>query len=114
MTHTYNVTGMTCSGCQARVQSLLSKVKGVKNVTIDLSKGEATIDMDKHISKSELQSALKHYPKYQLSENGYHQIHVSEIAEDGTKSWMETYKPILLIFGYILGATILVEAVNRT
>src|SRR5215204_6042559 len=112
MTHTYNVTGMTCSGCQARVQSLLSKVKGVKNVTIDLSKGEVTIDMDKHIPTGELQSALKDYPKYQLSENGYHQHHVSEITEEETKSWIETYKPILLIFGYILGATILAGAVN--
>ena len=42
MTYTYFVTGMTCAGCQAKVQSLLSKVPGVKNVTIDLSNGEAS------------------------------------------------------------------------
>lgn len=40
---------MTCSGCQAKVQSLLSKVKGVKKVAIDLAKGEVAVDMDKHI-----------------------------------------------------------------
>jgi copper chaperone CopZ len=112
MTHTYNVSGMTCAGCQAKVQNVLSKVKDVKNVTIDLSKGEATINMDKHIPTSELQSALKDYPKYELSENGYHQHHVSEVAEEETKSLIETYKPILLIFGYILGATLLVEGVS--
>jgi copper chaperone CopZ len=112
MTHTYNITGMTCSGCQAKVQTVLSKVKGVQNVKIDLSKGEASIDMEHHIPTSELQSALKDYPKYQLFENG-HQNHdsVTTNAEE-TRSWFETYKPILLIFGYILATTILIEVVS--
>jgi copper chaperone CopZ len=61
MTHTYNVSGMTCGGCQAKVQNLLSKVKGVKNVMIDLGKGQVSIDMDKHISTSELAGALKDF-----------------------------------------------------
>jgi copper chaperone CopZ len=112
MTHTYNVSGMTCSGCQAKVQGLLSKIQGVKNVTIDLSRGEVTIEMDKHILTSELQSALKDFPKYQLSENAHHQHHVSAVAEEETKSWIETYKPILIIFGYIIGVTIFIEVVN--
>ena len=112
MTRTYNVSGMTCSGCQAKVQNVLSKVKDVKNVTIDLSKGEALIEMDRHIRSSELQTALKDYPKYQLSENSHHPYYVTAITEEETKSWIETYKPILLIFGYILGVTVLVEAVN--
>jgi len=44
---------MTCSGCHAKVQGLLSKSNRVKNVAIDLSKGEAAIEMDKHIPTSE-------------------------------------------------------------
>ena len=112
MTHTYNVSGMTCSGCQAKVQGLLSKVKGVKNVAIDLSKGEAIIDMDKHIPTSQFRSALIDYPKYQISENGHHGHHAVAINSEESKSWLETYKPILLIFGYIYGATVLIEAVN--
>ena len=114
MTHTYNVSGMTCSGCQAKVQGLLSKVKGVKNVAIDLSKGEAIIDMDKHIPTSQFQSALIDYPIYQLSENGHHGHHAVTINSEESKSWLETYKPILLIFGYIFGTTVLIEAVNGT
>lgn len=62
MNHTYKVSGMTCSGCQGKVQDLLSKVNGVKKVAIDLTKGEAAIEMDKHISTSELKTALKDYP----------------------------------------------------
>lgn len=113
MTHTYKVSGMTCGGCQAKVQGLLSKVTGVKNVNIDLATGEATIDMDKHIATNALKEALKDYPKYQLSETiQREQIVAPVIAEEEMKSWIVTYKPILLIFGYIIGTTLLVEYVT--
>lgn len=107
MTHTYKVSGMTCSGCQAKVQALLLKANGVKNVAIDLPKGEATIDMDKHIATALLKDALKDYPKYQLAEAV--PPAPIKIAEDEKKSWIVTYKPILLIFGYIAGASLLAE-----
>jgi copper chaperone CopZ len=115
MTHTYNVSGMTCGGCQAKVQGLLSKVRGVKNVMIDLSKGQAAIDMDSHLGTSELADALKDYPKYQITESNhsYHDSFINSPKEE-TKSWIETYKPILLIFGYIVGVTILIEVVDGT
>lgn len=103
---------MTCSGCQAKVQTVLSNIKGVKNVSIDLSKGEATVEMDKHVPTSDLQSALAKYPKYQLTENNHHQAHASIPAAEEERSWIETYKPILLVFGFILGTTLLIEAVN--
>lgn len=110
MTHTYNISGMTCGGCQAKVQALLSKIAGVQNVSIDLAKGEAIIDMEKHITTDDLKGALKDYPKYQLSEDEHQQHAVAPIPfEEETKSWIATYKPILLIFGYITGITLLVE-----
>ncbi len=113
MTHTYNISGMTCNGCQAKVQGLLAQVTGVKKVVVDLAKGEATIDMEKYIATDELKSALKGYPKYQLSEISYQpQITTPAFEEEETKSWIETYKPILLIFGYIIGITLLVEYMN--
>ncbi|NOT50118.1 MAG: heavy-metal-associated domain-containing protein [Chitinophagaceae bacterium] len=110
MTHTYSVTGMTCSGCQAKVQSLLSKVTGVSKVSIVLSTGDTTIDMDKHISTPVLKEALKDYPKYYLSEKNIQPLTpaVSLSAEE-SKSWLQTYKPILLIFGYITTITLLTE-----
>lgn len=110
MTHTYRVSGMTCTGCQAKVQGLLSKLAGIKNVSIDLVKAEVTIDMDKHIATADLQSALKDYPKYQLSELIQKPI-APLFEEEGERerSWLQTYKPILLIFGYIIGITLLIE-----
>src|SRR5687768_620544 len=75
MTHTYKVTGMSCSRCQAKVKQLLSAVPDVKNISIDLQKAEATIEMENHVPTTRLQSALKDYPKYQLheknSDNGH-------------------------------------------
>jgi len=114
MTHTYKVSGMTCGGCQAKVQGLLSKVPGAKKVAIDLAKGEAIIEMDNHIAINELKEALIDYLKYQLSETN-HQLHnvTPFIAEEETKSWIETYKPILLIFGNIIGITLLVEYMHE-
>jgi len=102
---------MTCKGCEAKVFTILSKVPGVKNVAINLSAGEATIDMDHHISTSVLQSALKDYPKYQLTENG-NQHMPQESNEEEQRPWFQVYKPILLVFAYITGATLLIEAIN--
>ncbi|HEV8080577.1 MAG TPA: heavy metal translocating P-type ATPase, partial [Chitinophagaceae bacterium] len=68
MTHTYNISGMSCSGCQATVQKLLSGVPGIKSVSVDLQKKEATIEMDKHVPTTQLQAALKDHLKYQLDE----------------------------------------------
>ena len=109
MTHTYKVSGMTCTGCQAKVQSLLSGVESVNNVKIDLAKGEATIQMDKHIATSALQDALKDYPKYKLSEIATQD---SPVFSEEAKTWLATYKPILLIFAFITGITLLNEWVT--
>lgn len=109
MTHTYNISGMTCGGCQAKVQALLSKVAGIKNISIDLQKGEASIDMDKHIATEDLKAALKDYPKYQLSAATHQHQAVSAVADEEVKSWIATYKPVLLIFAYVTGISLLVE-----
>jgi len=101
---------MTCTGCQAKVQSLLSGVESVNNVEIDLAKGEAIITMDKHIATSALQDALKEYPKYKLTE--IVPQYSPAFSEEGgdSKTWLATYKPILLIFAFITGVTLLNEA----
>jgi copper chaperone CopZ len=108
---------MTCAGCQAKVQGLLARVPEVEKVKIDLEQGTAQIDMRKHIATAELQAALKDHPKYTLTEAGP-AAHASLAApaaaagEDAPVSWVKTYKPILLVFAYILGGTLLIEDVS--
>ncbi len=106
MTHTYQLTGMTCTSCEAKVKSTLLLVENVTNVEVSKDENSATITMDKHIPLSNFQRVLD--PQYQISA-----INHSEISEQ-TKSWFETYKPILLIFFYISLVAILIQFKNET
>jgi heavy metal translocating P-type ATPase len=59
MTHTYSVYGMSCNNCRAHVEEALKKVNGVNNVSVDLQKAEAVIEMESHIQLEKFQEALK-------------------------------------------------------
>ncbi|MCU0440713.1 MAG: heavy metal translocating P-type ATPase [Raineya sp.] len=108
MVHTYQVTGMTCSSCEAKVKSSLLMVENVVKVEVSKDENSATITMDKHITLDKLQMALGGLEsKYKISANNH-----NEIAEQ-TKSWLEIYKPILLIFFYISFVTLLVQFQNH-
>ncbi len=109
MIHTYQISGMTCTGCQKKVEGLLSKVAGVKQVSIDLVKGEAALTMDYHVPVANLQTALQTHPKYQLTGPAASSIKTIPITEEPPRSWLETYKPILLIFFYLTVITLWIE-----
>jgi copper chaperone CopZ len=107
MTHTYQVTGMTCGGCETTVKSKLLALPDVTAVEVSKDTKTATITMDKHINLSELQKSLGDIGgKYQISA-----LQHNEIAEQA-QSWFETYKPILLIFGYITLVSLVIQANN--
>jgi copper chaperone CopZ len=95
MTHTYNISGMTCANCEAKVKSALLTLPDVTSAEVSRETSTATITMSKHIALSELQKAIGEKGKYKITAE-----HHSEAAEQ-TKSWFATYKPILLIFAYI-------------
>ena len=85
MKHTYNIHGMTCNGCRSHVEETLSKVKGVSNVTVDLAKAEATIEMEKHIPIEAFQEALKNDGgNYSIHKPGEKQ-HISEAKKEKSK-----------------------------
>jgi copper chaperone CopZ len=105
MTHKYQLTGMTCGSCEAKVKSALLTIENVTAVEVSKETNTATITMEKHIALSDLQKVLDN--KYQIST-----INHNEIAEQ-TKSWFEIYKPILLIFFYIILVTTLVQTQNN-
>ncbi|MDR7372015.1 MauE/DoxX family redox-associated membrane protein [Flavobacterium aquidurense] len=105
MTHTYQLTGMTCSSCEDKVKKALKLVENITNVEVSKENNTATITMDKHVALSDLQNALE--SKYQIST-----INHNETIEQ-TRSWLETYKPILLIFFYISLVTGLIQSKNH-
>ena len=101
MKHTYTITGMTCNNCVAKIKSELLKMPDVLSAEISLENRNATIEMSKHISTSELQQAISPNKKYVIT---YGQTISSRSLGDelgGEATWFESYKPILLIFFYI-------------
>jgi len=65
MTHTYNITGMTCDGCRKKVEKALNAIDGL-TASVSLSPPIATITMDDHIPISQLQEALTAAGKYTI------------------------------------------------
>jgi copper chaperone CopZ len=99
MTHTYQITGMTCGSCEAKVKSALLTLPDVTNA--EVTRTTATISMEKHIALSELQKTIAAKGNYIITSPNH-----SEVTEQ-TKSWFATYKPILLIFAFITGISII-------
>lgn len=114
MTHTYNISGMTCEGCKASVIKYLSGITGVKDVSVDLQKSQAEITMDFHISPETFQKALPE--KYSISEIApYNEKKERNIFNTSTgipgieKSKFQQLTPLFLILGYISMATVLLN-----
>lgn len=109
MTHTYKITGMTCSSCEAKVKGSLLSVADITNVEVSKETNTGIITMEKHISLNNLQIALGgETSRYKISA-----IDHSEMAEQA-KTWLETYRPILLVFGYITGVSLLIQSFNSS
>lgn len=107
MTHTYQVTGMTCGSCEANVKSALMTIENVSSVEVSKETNTAKVTMDKHIALSEFQKALGgNESRYRISA-----IEHNEAAEQA-KSWLVTYKPIMTIFAYITAITLLIQTQN--
>ncbi|GAB2618754.1 hypothetical protein GCM10027035_13690 [Emticicia sediminis] len=104
MTHTFQVTGMTCEACEYKIQHLFSGVEGVKSVTVDRTNNAATVEMDKHIPLSNFQEVIKPYSKYSVTEKT---VIPTFIEDEAPKTWFETYRPLLLIFSFITGVSII-------
>lgn len=107
MTHTYNVTGMTCSSCEAKVKSALLTLPDITSATVSKADNTAIISMSKHISLSDLQQAIGGTEsKYTITAANHNE------SVEQAKSWLDIYKPIILIFGYIAGVTLLIQLLN--
>lgn len=107
MTHKYNVTGMTCSGCKASVEKSLSELKDVESVEVDLNSSTATIKMNKHIEVDTLQNALS--DKYTISEQKAKNVFSSTQTVKEEKSELKQLFPLFLILGYIIIASTLLN-----
>lgn len=111
MTHTYTITGMTCGSCVARVKNELFKLGDVTEANVQLNAPQATITMSKHIPTDKLQEAVSKAGNYKIADDNTSMHHGSS-ADTATDNQSGSYYPIFLIFGYITGATLLVQFVS--
>ncbi len=108
MTHTYNITGMTCNGCKASVQKGLQSLAHVTDVSVDLQNAKATVNMSQHISIKVFQEALP--DKFSISEQESENVFTSASAiKAAPKTDLQQLFPLFLIFGYITAAAFLIN-----
>lgn len=108
MIHTYTIQGMTCGNCVAKVKSELLKLGDIVSADVQLQSPQATLEMSKHISTSNLQQAISKAGHYTITEadRGMTEAKhgVSNESQEGN-----SYFPIFLIFGFIAGITLLIQ-----
>ena len=61
------VKGMSCQHCVMSVTKALNQLEGIKNVQVDLAKGEVQFDNTKAIASNQIEKAIE--------EAGYEVVH---------------------------------------
>ena len=103
--------GITCEGCVAKVKSKLLMHPDVLAADVKLEGQKAIITMHKHISNAELQETIGVNTKYKISEDGSDHSHHGSKEETG-KSWLSTYKPLLIIGLFITTVSLITSGGN--
>ena len=98
---TFKIEGMTCGGCVAKVKAALEKIAQIQEARVQLDFPQAEIKASKLPNLGALQNAIGHYQ-------------ISPVVSTKVTSNIElpeknitTYRPLLLIIGFIIGVTLL-------
>ena len=111
---TYNLQGMSCQGCANKVQNHLNQLSQVRETTVDKVTDTVQLSLIEKLTLSQLNESLKALdPKYVASPVTSHLITQQEtgstqsthLSDTPHRSWLATYKPILLIFGFLVLVT---------
>lgn len=105
MTKEFEIKGMTCNGCVANVTKQLDQNPLIDGVDINLEYPQAKISTRNPISVEKLQQMIAkagHYTIHEIDQP-------KEITEELPPKSITTYKPLILIVGFILMVTILAQ-----
>jgi copper chaperone CopZ len=103
----FTINGMTCVGCQYKVKSLLAQIPNVQKVEVHLETKLATLETSAPITKQDILNALAAYPKYSIGAK------VLSIGHLEKKSIWQLYKPVFLIFIYLVVICSGIELANQ-
>ncbi|MCO6430192.1 MAG: heavy-metal-associated domain-containing protein [Deltaproteobacteria bacterium] len=99
MQHTYEVEGMHCGGCVAKIKSALEATEGVRDVEVSLNPPRAIVEMHRHLEEETLNASVQRAGDYSLHESDHSSGHTAAVNE------RESYYPLYLIASFILGFT---------
>ena len=93
----YKISGMTCEACVQKVTEAVRKIPGVVSAEVSLGKQSIDTKSAGGTDIATVQKALDPFFKYQVSE--WQDGHLE--AGQEPVSLLKTYKPLILIFGYV-------------
>ena len=91
----FSIHGLKCEACVEKVSQELKKIDQVTSVIVNLVDKTAQLISNRKIDLSEVRKSLISLPKYQVTKLG-------ESVLNEEVSVIETYKPLILIFSFIL------------
>ena len=96
---TYQIIGMHCMGCVNKVQKAFVSHDHISEADVNLKSSIVKLQMKNKLQLNELMDILKNIGDYELIENE------SEIHHN--RFQLNTYKPLLLVIGFILLVSLL-------
>lgn len=96
---TYQINGMHCMGCVNKVHQALVSHDYISEADVNLEKSRVKLNMTDLLQLQEIKSILKNVGEYEVLE-----------LQDQTntkKSKLSTYKPLLLVIGFVLLVSLL-------
>jgi len=106
MVQKYKIEGMTCGGCVATVKRALENLEVVESANIQLEAPQGKLTLKHSVQLSALQKVIG---KYQISEIEIPKEEKKTEVIDLPEKSITTYKPLLLIIGFIAGVSLLVQ-----
>lgn len=100
----YKIEGMTCGSCVAKVKQSLENLNAIESANVQLAAPQGTLKMKNPLQLATLQEAIGHYKIQEIVKPTEEKV-VAELPEKS----LTTYKPLLLIVGFITGVTLLVQ-----
>ncbi len=127
-----NIEGMHCASCASHVEKSLSKIKGVKNVNVNVIMGKAFVDSENNVTETQMRDAVEDagYTTKEINfgegkktssffsqkkENYHHHEHHKDLETEKWRKkliwvWILTIPIIIIMYsGRVFGVEILSE-----
>ncbi len=111
MITSYEIEGMHCESCVAKITAALQRVAGVVSTRVSLSPPHADIEANRPIPFSDLHNAVHGVGEYALKEPSNETT--NEASSQKAVVSGENLYPLALIIGYLTGTVVLVAAVTN-